>query len=279
MDMSTTAELINARYGKETGIGSEVAVEGAAAQILSHRSLRRYTDDPVPEPVLEVLLACAQSAPTKSNLQQYSIVVVADPEVRKRLAPLCPETGWLEKCPVLLVFCADMRRAQRLAVFRGHPHENNNMDTFLNAVVDSAMAMQCFVSAAESTGLGCAAISEVRNKIEDVSDALGLPDGVFPIAGLTVGWPSQPGFVNQRLPQSVVVHRDRYDESALEADVDQYDRMRHDLFPLPPERQRHVDKYGALDFCGWSENVARQLSVPERPGFRDFLKGHGFDLS
>lgn len=277
--MSTTAKLINARYGKETGIGSEAAVEGAAAQILSHRSLRRYTDDPVSEPMLEVLLACAQSAPTKSNLQQYSIVVVADPEVRKRLAPLCPETGWLETCPVLLVFCADMRRAQRLAEFRNHAHENNNMDTFLNAVVDSAMAMQCFISGAESMGLGCAAISEVRNKIEDVSDALGLPNGVFPIAGLTAGWPSQPGFVNQRLPQSVVVHRDRYDETALEAEVDGYDRMRHEKFPLPPERQRHVDKYGALEFCGWSENVARQLSVPERSGFRDFLLGRGFDLS
>ena len=172
-----------------------------------------------------------------------------------------------------------MRRAQRLGAFRGHAHENNNMDTFLNAVVDSAMAMQCFISAAEAMGLGCAAISEVRHRIEEVSDVLGLPDGVFPIAGLTAGYPSQPGFVNQRLPQSVVVHRDRYDDSTLEVEVDAYDRMRHAIFPLPPERQRHVDKYGALDFCGWSENVARQLSVPERADFRDYLKHHGFDLS
>ena len=277
--MSTTAELINARYGRETDIGAGVAAEGAAAQILAHRSLRRYTDDPVSEPVLELLLACAQSAPTKSNLQQYSIIVVADPEVRKSLAPLCPDTGWLEKCPVVLVFCADMRRAQRLGEFRDHAHENNNMDTFLNAVVDSAMAMQCFITAAEATGLGCAAISEVRNRIAEVSDVLGLPDGVFPIAGLTAGYPSQPGFANQRLPQSVVVHRDRYDDSNLDSDVDAYDRLRHEIFPLPPERQRRVDKFGALEFCGWSENVARQLSEPERPGFRNFLLSRGFDLS
>lgn len=277
--MTTMAQLIAKRYGTETGAGGDIPAEGTAAELLARRSHRRYTDEPVSDDLLDVLLASAQSAPTKSNLQQYSIIAVIDPEVRRRLAPLCPDTGWLETCPVFLAFCADMRRVQRLAEFRGHPHANNNMDTFLNAVVDAAMAMQCFITAAESMGLGCAPISEVRNRIEDFSAVLDLPDGVFPIAGLTAGWPAQEGFINQRLPPGVVVHRDRYDDSALEAEVDAYDRMRHAIFPLPPEKQRHVDKYGALDFCGWSENATRQLSFPERAGFRDFLTRHGFDLA
>lgn len=276
--MATIAELYAARYGADTGLDADLPTDGTVAGILSRRSNRRYTDAPVDDALLDVLLACAQSAPTKSNLQQYSIVVVSDAAVRGRLAPLCPDTGWLETCPVFLVFCADMRRAQKLAELRNHPHANNNMDTFLNAVVDAAMAMQSFITAAEAAGLGCAPISEVRNRIEEFSAVLELPSGVFPIAGLTAGWPTQAGFINQRLPQSVVVHRDRYDESHLEAEIDAYDRMRHAIFPLPPEKQRHVDKYGALDFCGWSENVARQLSVPERKGFRDFLERRGFDL-
>ena len=277
--MATISELYAARYGGVEGPDADVPADGTVAELLARRSHRRYTDAPVDDALLDVLLACAQSAPTKSNLQQYSIVVVTDAAVRARLAPLCPDTGWLETCPVFLAFCADMRRGQRLGALRDHPHANNNMDTFLNAVVDAAMAMQAFVTAAESVGLGCAPISEVRNRIAEFSDVLELPEGVFPIAGLTAGWPSQDGFINQRLPQSVVVHRDRYDDSQLESDVYAYDRMRHAIFPLPPEKQRHVDKYGALDFCGWSENVARQLSVPERPGFRDFLRDRGFDLS
>ena len=276
--MATIAELYAARYGTDAGPEVDLSADGTVADILARRSHRRYTDKPVDDALLDVLLACAQSAPTKSNLQQYSIVVVSDPAVRAQLAPLCPDTGWLETCPVFLAFCADMRRGQKLGALRDHPHANDNMDTLLNAIVDAAMAMQSFIIAAEAVGLGCAPISEVRNRIEDFSAVLGLPDGVFPIAGLTAGWPSQQGFINQRLPQSVVVHRDRYDESQLEADVDAYDRMRHAIFPLPPEKQRHVDKYGALDFCGWSENVARQLSVPERAGFKDFLERHGFAL-
>jgi nitroreductase/FMN reductase [NAD(P)H] len=277
--MTTVTEMIGDRFAIETDRGSGVAASETIQGLLSRRSLRRYDDREVPDELLDVLLACAQSAPTKSNLQQYSIVVVADPEDRARLQPLCPATDWLATCPVFLVFCADMRRNQRIAGFRGYPHENNNTDTFLNAVVDAALAMQCFITAAESAGLGCAPISEVRNRIAELSDVLGLPDGVFPISGLTAGWPAQPGYVNQRLPSAVVVHRDRYDDANLEAEIEDYDRRRHEIFPVPPRSQRHTDKYGVAEICTWSENVARQLSIPERAGFRDFLTSRGFDLA
>ena len=121
--------------------------------------------------------------------------------------------------------------------------------------------------------------SEVRNNIAEFSDVLDLPDGVFPIAGLTAGWPAQPGYINQRLPSSLVVHRNRYDDVNLEAAVEDYDRRRHEIFPVPPSGQRHTDKYGVAEVCTWSENVARQLSISERPGFREFLRSRGFDLT
>ena len=72
--------------------------------------------------------------------------------------------------------------------------------------------------------------------------------------------------ISLRLPPSVVVHRDRYDDSALEQEVEAYDRRRHAHRPIPPQKQRHTAQYGALDYCPWSENVTRQLSLPERAG-------------
>ena len=277
--MTTITEMIGARFAIETDRGGAVAAGETIAGLLGRRSQRRYTDREVAPDLLDVLLACAQSAPTKSNLQQYSIVVVADADIRARLQPLCPATDWLATCPVFLVFCADMRRNQRIAELRGHGHANNNMDTLLNAIVDAALAMQCFITAAESAGLDCAPISEVRNRIAELCDVLGLPDGVFPISGLTAGWPAQPGYVNQRLASSVVIHRDRYDDTGLEAEIEDYDRRRHEIFPVTPARQRHTDRYGVAEICTWSENVARQLSVPERAGFREFLTSRGFDLA
>ena len=205
-------------------------------------------------------------------------MVVEDPDQRARLAELCPDTSQLASCAAFLVFCADIRRNRRIGEFRGKPNDNDNMDSFLNGVVDAALAMQCFITAAEAAGLGTACISEVRNRIGELSDVISLPDGVFPISGLTVGWPAVDGFVNQRLPTELVVHRDRYDDSTLEADIEAYDARRHAIFPNTPDRQRNTDTYGVAEYCPWSENVARQLSLPERAGFREFLKDRGFGL-
>ncbi|MBT5050171.1 MAG: NADPH-dependent oxidoreductase [Rhodospirillaceae bacterium] len=277
--MGDLKDLIDRRYGTDAGIDGGGDENGVLAHLLSRRSIRAYKDEPVSDEMLKMLIACAQSAPCKSNLQQYSILIVKDPAVRKALAPWCPRTKDLETVPGLLVFCADMRRNQRIGDFRGKPHVNNNMDTFLNATVDASLAMGFFVVAAEAAGLGCAPLSSLRDHMYGVADVLGLPDGVFPIAGVMCGWPELEGYVNQRLPQSVVVHTDRYDDSDLEASIDTYDQTRHGIFPVPDARQSKPDLYGIAEFYGWSEHISRQLSVPERPEFRAFLKSHGFDLA
>jgi len=276
--VTTLAGMIAKRYGEAAGPEGPPPPNPTVAGLLERRSLRAYTDEPVPDELLHTLLACAQSAPTKSNLQQYSIVVVKDAGQRARLAPLCKRTAQIESAPLLLVFCADARRGRRICEMRGHPHANDNMDTLLNAAVDAALALGFFVVAAEAAGLRCAPLSSLRDEIEGVAEVLGLPEGVFPVAGLMAGWPAAEGYVNQRLPQSVAVHTDRYDDSALEAEIDAYDRRRHAIFPQPPERQRHPDRFGHADPYYWSEGVTRQLALPERAQFRDFLLRHGFAL-
>jgi len=251
---------------------------GAIGPVLGRRTLRRYTDQPVEPELLNVLLACAQSAPAKSDLQQYSILVVEDDDKRRQIGDWLSSMAWVATAPALLIFCGDMRRNRRICELRGYTHANDNVDTFMNASVDAGLAMAFFVSAAERAGLGCCPLSMVRNHVEPLSKLLELPDGVFPVAGLTVGWPSDQSRSSLRLPPDVVVHRDRYDDSELERGIDQYDELRLERQPIPPEKQRHVDRYGALDNARWSENIARQLSVPERDGFRDWLKRININL-
>jgi nitroreductase/FMN reductase [NAD(P)H] len=179
---------------------------------------------------------------------------------------------------VIAIFLGDVRRIRRLAEIRGHTYQNNNADTFMNAAVDAALAMQCFITAADYLGLGTCPISYVRNRIDDLAEILDLPDGVFPISGLCVGYPDDAGYVSMRLPQKVVVHQDLYNDDDLETDVKDYDDRNHERFALTPTKQRHTDKYGVLEKCTWSENVARQLSLPERAGFADYLKRKGINL-
>ena len=277
--MSRISDLIEMRFGIGAEIGGAAPAEGALAAMLGRATRRRFRDRPVADGLLKVLLACAQSAPTKSDLQQYSIVVVKDPAARRTLSELCGGGPQLEQAAVLLVFSADMARNRKITEMRGYAFANNNLDAFLNATVDAALAMQSFIVAAEAVGLGCCPLSVVRNRIAEVSETLALPPGVFPISGLAVGWPAGVATVSMRLPPSVVVHWDRYEDGNLEAEVAAYDERRHGRQPIPPARQRHADRYGVAQFCGWSENAARQLAVAERADFRAFLMRHGFDLA
>jgi len=171
--------------------GSCPVLSDTVLAILSRRSIRRYTSDPVPDALLTVLLAAAQSAPAKSNLQQYSILVIDDPDRRRRLEDLIPNCIWAARAPVFLLFLGDIRRGRRIAEMRGYEHRNDNLDTFMNAAVDAALAMQCLITAAEASGLGCCPISMVRNDPQALADLVGLPEGVFPVAGLSMGWPDE----------------------------------------------------------------------------------------
>ena len=278
MIAKTLGDLIDYRAGRDTATGAGLPAEGVLATILGHRTHRRYTEEPIAEELLDVLLACAQSAGSKSDLQAMSIIRVRDPETRTAIAERIPSMPWIGRAPVFLVFCGDMRRLQRITEMRGHRFANNDLDTLVNVTIDAALAMQTFTLAAEAVGLGCCAISAVRDQIEAITELLELPAGVYPIAGLCVGHPSRKGWISRRLPRSVVVHEDRYDDRRLPEEIDAYDRRRDAHFSIPAERQKYVDRYGRAEFYGWSEDVARQLSVPERAGFRAFLEAHGFDL-
>ena len=269
-------EMLRARFGIDLP-GADVP--DALAPLLDRRVVRRYRDEAVPDSLLDALLAAAQSAPAKSDLQQYSVVVMRDPARIKQIADWIGTMDWIATAPVFLVWCGDMRRGQRLCEQHGMPHANNNLDTFLNTAVDCSLAMGAFMAAAEAVGLGTCPISYVRSHIERVSPLLSLPSGVYPVAGLSVGWPVFRRPVSMRLPPSVVVHRERYDDRAMLDDVAAYDERRRAREPVAASALKNNDVYQPRDGVGWSENVARQLSVPERFGFAAYLRTKGFDLA
>ena len=116
----------------------------------------------------------------------------------------------------------------------------------------------------------------IRNHVDRVGEILGLPDKVFPVAGLCVGWPAVESHFSLRLPPTVTVHRDRYDGTALAELVGAYDRARDRRHRLPREEQRNPTRFGNADFYGWSEDKARQAARPEGGAFPPWLRRHGF---
>ena len=278
-DVSDTfSGLYEQRFGSKPTHAQPLPIDDALGAILSRRTHRRYLPDPIEEPLLERLLSAGLSASAKSDLQQASVVVVDDEAKRAEIASWIPSMPWIAQAPRFLVFCGDHRRLRIAFSEREVEFPNDNVDMFMNAAVDAGLVMQTFILAAEAVGLGCCPISEVRTHIDALSDLLALPDWVFPISGLCVGYPAQTGYVSMRLPPSLTVHRDAYDNAQLAEKIADYDQRRDARFSLPPDRQRDVDRFGVADLYGWSEDKVRQYATAHRTGFQSYLKDRGFAL-
>tara|TARA_R110001592_G_scaffold288090_3_gene557000 strand:- start:12132 stop:12965 length:834 start_codon:yes stop_codon:yes gene_type:complete len=256
---------------------TDLLLDEPVARMIGRRVCRHYGREDVTDGMLETLLAAAQSAPAKSDLQQYAIVVT-DKGQQQAISAMIGSMPWIADASRFLVFCADMHRGQRIARIRGKEHVNNTLDTFMNAAVDASLAMMSFITAAGFKGLGTCPVSAVRAHTAAICELLGLPKGVYPVAGLTVGYPTDDGRFTLRLPPSVVVHHGTYDDSALETELKAYDARRNKLQPIAPEKQMHKDDFGISDDYGWTENTARRLAKRERAEFGAFIRSHGFDL-
>jgi nitroreductase len=275
--MSYDAEW-RARFGEETEPAPDLPDLPWLRQVLMRRTHRRYAERPVAEPLVRLLLGTAFSASSKSDFQQATVIWVRDRQSRDRLAALVPDMPWVGNAPEFLVFCGDAHRLERIGELRGHSNENGKLEGFFNASIDAALVLQTFILAAETAGLGCCPISVIRNHAGAVAEILGLPDKVFPVAGLCVGYPAATGYVSMRLPLEATVHIDHYDERLFPEAVDAYDRGRDARYSLPREQQRSSDVFGYASFYGWSEDKARQAAQPEGQSFPGFLRARGFTL-
>jgi len=274
---NTYQDELRARFGFDVDLGGEVPDDSWLRRVLLRRTQRRYSDQKVPDALVRLLLAAAFSASSKSDYQQASAVWLRDRARRDRVAALFPDMPWIGAAPVFLVFLGDARRLERLGELGGHRQDNGALEGFFNATVDGALALQNCLMAAETVGLGTCPISVLRNRIAEVAEILELPDKVFPVAGLCLGYPAQQGFISMRLPMEATVHVDRYDDSGLPEAVDGYDRARDARHSIK-DRQRDPARFGTAEFYGWSEDKARQAATPEGVGFATWLKAHGFTL-
>jgi nitroreductase len=223
---------------------------------LAHRSVREFAPGDVTDDHLRAMVAAAQSAPTSSNLQPWSVVVVRDRERKARLATYAAGQRFVEEAPVLLVWVADLSRARRLAARAGTVVDAADyLETTIIGFVDTALAAQNAVVAAESLGLGTVFVGAIRNHPDKVAAELGLPPHAVAAFGLAVGVPdpTESAGIKPRLPQAAVVHHERYDAEAADAHIPGYDAR------LAAYNQR----YG-LPEGGWSGRVLDGLGLPSR---------------
>ncbi|TWE05225.1 nitroreductase [Neobacillus bataviensis] len=257
--------------------------------LTAHESVRGFLPQQLPENVLKAIITSARSAPTSSNLQAYSIVIVKDEKRKDRLAGLSGDQKFISEAPVLLVFCADIYRLKYVTAKQGYKFAAETLEMFLLSTVDAALALQNALVAAESLGLGSVPVGSIRNDPKAVADELNLPEGVFAVAGLAIGY-EREGVrrgVKPRLPEPITVHDEAYSTIELDRFLKEYDqtmisRRTYDgrRVSLAGEPEKHGLEYG------WCEHTARRCTKPEtiaasaslRENLKSVLEQHGFSF-
>ncbi len=243
-----------------------------------HVSVRQYKADSVPISLIEVVVAAGQRASTSSNLQTYSVVAVTEEDKRHQLAELCGNQDHIRQAPVCLVWCADLSRLNRVCQLREYVQVTDYVENFLVPVMDAAIVMQTATLAAESLGLGMCYIGAIRNEPEKVIELLELPKLVFPVCGMTLGWPQKNPYLRPRLPLRTVLHWESYKRAGEDEAIRAYDKVMIETGIYAGRQVPVPGRKDEMEDYGWMEHSARRVSRPIRTQLHQILLQQGFGL-
>lgn len=238
--------------------------------IQSHRSIRKYNDQPISEQLLQEIVSCAQWAPSSHNVQAYSVIIVRSSETKQTLSALCGNQRWVVECPVFLVFCADYYRLKQACEMHGETLAADEIESLLVGAVDTALAAENVLLAARSHGLGGVMIGGIRNKPRDVADVLGLPELTIPIMGMCLGYPAEDVPQKPRLPQRAVIHQERYQTERIPEALEEYEQISSEYYSQRSNGQRTE---------GWTKQMADYVNKPRRAHVTRFIKEQGMRLT
>ncbi len=259
--MSTPEQLLTERYGEPVAVPP--SGDATWLSVVNHRSCRVYRPDPLPDGMLEQLVAAAQSAATSSHLQSWSVVALEAAERKSAAAALSGGQDFIWQAPLFLVFCADLSRLVFASEQHGLPGEGlDYLEMFLMAVVDATLAAQNLVVAAEAAGLGTCYVGGARNNPLEMAALLGLPERCLALFGLSVGWPDAPHAMRPRLPQCEVLHHDRYSTAGRVEHLARYDEIMHAVYLIQ----------GRDHLPNWTHHAAARIATAQSLGTRHTLR-------
>ena len=201
--------------------------------LLTRRTIRKYTSQEVSDELLNHLLTEASRTQTMGNLQLYSVIVTRSQEMKKKLSPVHFNQPMVKEAPVVLTICADFNRTSFWATCRNAVPGYDNFLSYINAATDALLYTQTLCNLMDEEGLGYCYLGTTVYQPQEIIDILQLPKLVMPVATLTVGWPDEEPPLSDRLPLESFVHQETYHDY-LGKDIDTYYQYKEEL-----EENRH----------------------------------------
>ena len=240
-------------------MNDETIMNPTIEKMLLHASVRDFKAEPLSADVKELLIKAAQSGASSNFLQAYSIIEIADNDLRRELAKISGSDDYVNQTGVFYIFVADWYRQAQIL----------QMEALTVAIVDTTIAAQNMAIAAESMGLGICYIGGIRNDIAKVADLLDLPELTVPLFGLTIGMPKTRNEVKPRLPRANILSVNAYNRVTV-SDLQAYNEQTSAYYANRSHHQKSTD---------WTQEMSNFLTKPRREDVAKFLKKQGFTLN
>lgn len=147
--------------------------------IMTRTSVRQYTDEPLTDQEIEILLKAGMAAPSACNMQPWRFVVVTDPQVRQTITSQIKPAGPASKAPAVIVVCGDMDYT-----FEAAP------DYWAE---DCSAATENILLAAHAIGLGTVwmGVYPQKERYKLLGELLNLPANIKAFGMIAVGHPAE----------------------------------------------------------------------------------------
>ena len=143
--------------------------------ILSRRSIRQYTNEPVKQEIQKKLLTAAMQAPSARDTQPWQFIVIDDKNSLKEISAFHPYAEMLRHAPLAIAVCGDFQVEES--------------EEYL--ALNCAAATENMLLAAHSFGLGAVwlGIYPRKKRIKNLRELLNLPESIIPISLVAIGHP------------------------------------------------------------------------------------------
>ena len=224
-----------------------------------HSSVRNFTEEKIPETEIHEMIEAGRAAGNWKNFQSYSIIVVSSQEQKEAVYQV--NESWqkaIKNCSHFLIFLGDLKRAEIAVKMNAGDFQPAGIESILISSVDASLAAENVLLAAESLGYGGVMIGLIRDRSEELSEILDLPDYTYPLFGIALGRPARINEVKPRLPYEAVVFAEKYQlqgEEVLRA----YDKLQEEYAGARRQdstwSSRFVAQWGKAEIPSSTENL------------------------
>jgi len=242
--------------------------------MLNRKSIRKYKNEVPADDILEAVVRAGQQAPFA--FQTCSLFLCRN------------EKKHPYKAPWMFTVCVDSHKFELIMAKRDWKMVINNLAYLLLAMQDAAYVAENMVIAAESFGLGSCYIGQAPYVADKIAEEYDLPQRVFPLVQLVMGYPAEDPPPRPRFPLDFFLFEDKYPELSDEQietaikvmdegykSQDYYKAINY-MIPLEGIKEEKYD----FDTYSWTEHISRKLGLwlgdPEE--ILTQMKKRGFEI-